>query len=65
MSGPVLVLNCGSSSVKYRLVQPASGESLADGVIEDIIAALSRHRWLFVVARNSSFTYKGRTVDVK
>jgi TolB-like protein/Tfp pilus assembly protein PilF len=38
---------------------------LADGVIEDIIAALSRHRWLFVVARNSSFTYKGRTVDVK
>ncbi|MCS0581182.1 winged helix-turn-helix domain-containing protein [Massilia pinisoli] len=38
---------------------------LADGVIEDIIAALSRHRWLFVVSRNSSFTYKGRTVDVK
>ncbi|PQO88552.1 CadC-family transcriptional regulator [Massilia phosphatilytica] len=38
---------------------------LVDGVIEDIIAALSRHRWLFVVARNSSFTYKGRTVDVK
>jgi TolB-like protein/Tfp pilus assembly protein PilF len=38
---------------------------LADGVIEDIIAALSRHRWLFVVARNSSFTYKGRTVDIK
>lgn len=38
---------------------------LADGVIEDIIAALSRHRWLFVVARNSSFTYKGRNVDVK
>jgi TolB-like protein len=38
---------------------------LADGVIEDIIAALSRHRWLFVVARNSSFMYKGRTVDIK
>lgn len=38
---------------------------LVDGVIEDIIAALSRHRWLFVVARNSSFTYKGRTVDIK
>ena len=36
MSGPVLVLNCGSSSVKYRLVQPASGESLADGVIERV-----------------------------
>lgn len=38
---------------------------LADGVVEDIIAALSRHRWLFVVARNSSFTYKGRTIDIK
>jgi len=37
----------------------------ADGVVEDIIAALSRSRWLFVIARNSSFTYKGRTVDVK
>jgi TolB-like protein len=37
----------------------------ADGVVEDIIAALSRIRWLFVIARNSSFAYKGRTVDVK
>jgi len=36
-----------------------------DGVVEDIIAALSRNRWLFVIARNSSFTYKGRAVDVK
>ena len=40
-------------------------EYFADGVVEDIIAALSRIRWLFVIARNSSFTYKGRTVDVK
>lgn len=38
---------------------------LADGVVGDIIAALSQYRWLFVVARNSSFTYKTRTVDVK
>ena len=37
----------------------------ADGVVEDIISALSRIRWLFVVARNSSFTYKDRMVDVK
>lgn len=37
----------------------------ADGVVEDIIIALSRIRWLFVIARNSSFTYKGRAVDVK
>jgi DNA-binding winged helix-turn-helix (wHTH) protein len=40
-------------------------EYFADGIVEDIIGALSRMRWLFVIARNSSFTYKGRTVDVK
>jgi len=40
-------------------------EYFADGVVEDITMALSRFRWLFVIARNSSFTYKGRTVDVK
>jgi TolB-like protein/DNA-binding SARP family transcriptional activator len=37
----------------------------ADGVVEEIITALSRMRRLFVIARNSSFTYKGRAVDVK
>ena len=37
----------------------------ADGVVEDIITALSRFRQLFVIARNSSFAYKGRSVDVK
>ncbi len=40
-------------------------EYFTDGVVEDIITALSRIRWLFVIARNSSFTYKGRAVDVK
>jgi TolB-like protein/Tfp pilus assembly protein PilF len=40
-------------------------EYFADGVVEDIISALSRMRWLFVIARNSSFIYKGRAVDVK
>jgi TolB-like protein len=40
-------------------------EYFADGMVEDIITALSRIRWLFVTARNSSFTYKGRAVDVK
>ena len=40
-------------------------EYFADGMVEDIITALSRIRWLFVIARNSSFTYKGRSVDVK
>jgi TolB-like protein len=36
-----------------------------DGVVEDIISAFSRMSWLFVIARNSSFTYKGKVVDVK
>ena len=40
-------------------------EYFADGVVEDITTALSRVAWLFVIARNSSFTYKGRAVDVK
>jgi TolB-like protein len=40
-------------------------EYFVDGVVEDIISALSRMSWLFVIARNSSFTYRGRTVDVK
>ncbi len=40
-------------------------EYFADGMVEDIITALSRIRWLFVIARNSSFTYKGRPVDVQ
>ena len=40
-------------------------EYFADGMVEDIITALSRFRSLFVIARNSSFTYKGKAVDVK
>jgi TolB-like protein len=40
-------------------------EYFVDGMVEEIITALSRIRWLFVIARNSSFTYKGKTVDVK
>jgi len=40
-------------------------EYFADGMVEEIITALSRIRWLFVIARNSSFTYKGQTADVK
>jgi adenylate cyclase len=46
-----------------------SGDSeqdyFADGITEDITTALSRLRWLFVIARNSTFTYKGRAVDVR
>src|SRR5262245_62939682 len=46
-----------------------SGDSeqdyFADGMAEEIITALSRCKWLFVIARNSSFTYRGKTVDVR
>jgi TolB-like protein len=40
-------------------------EYFTDGMVEEIVTALSRIRWLFVIARNSTFTYKGQSVDVK
>ena len=40
-------------------------EYFADGMVEEITTALSRFKWLFVIARNSSFTFKGKNVDVK
>ena len=40
-------------------------EYFADGIVDDILSALSRVRWLFVIARQSSFSYRGRAVDVK
>jgi adenylate cyclase len=43
----------------------AEQEYFSDGISEDLITAISRIRWLFVIARNSSFTYKGKPVDVK
>jgi TolB-like protein len=56
-------------SIAVLSFQNLSGEPeqeyFADGMVEEIITALSRIRWLFVIARNSSFTYKGRAVDVK
>ncbi|WP_223529028.1 winged helix-turn-helix domain-containing tetratricopeptide repeat protein [Pseudomonas sp. GL-R-19] len=56
-------------SITVLPFQNLSGDSeqeyFADGVVEDIIAALSRIRWLFVIARNSSFTYKGQAVDAQ
>jgi len=66
--GPVLTLP-DSPSIAVLPFRNLSGDVeqdyFADGVVEDIITALSRIRWLFVIARNSSFTYKGRTVDEK
>src|SRR5579863_2983626 len=43
----------------------AEQEYFADGIVEDIITGLARIKWLFVIARNSSFTYKGKAVDVR
>jgi adenylate cyclase len=43
----------------------AEQEYFADGMVDEIITELSRIRWLFVIARNSSFTYKGKAVDVR
>jgi len=40
-------------------------EYFVDGMVEEIITALSRIRWLFVIARNSSFTYKGQATDLR
>jgi TolB-like protein/class 3 adenylate cyclase len=67
-SGPALSLP-DKPSIAVLPFQNMSGdpeqEYFADGMVEEIISALSRIRWLFVIARNSSFTYKGQTVDVK
>jgi TolB-like protein/class 3 adenylate cyclase len=40
-------------------------EYFADGIVEDIVTGLSRIKWLFVIARNSSFIYKGKAIDVR
>jgi adenylate cyclase len=67
-SGPALTLP-DKPSIAVLPFQNMSGdpeqEYFADGMVEEIITALSRIRWLFVIARNSSFTYKGQPVDVK
>ena len=66
--GPALALP-DKPSIAVLPFQNMSGnpeqEYFADGMVEEIITALSRIRWLFVIARNSSFTYKGQSVDVK
>jgi len=67
-TGPSLTLP-DKPSIAVLPFQNMSGdpeqEYFADGMVEEIITALSRIRWLFVIARNSSFTYKGQSVDVK
>jgi len=67
-SSPALALP-DKPSIAVLPFQNMSGdpeqEYFADGIVEDIITGLSRIKWLFVIARNSTFTYKGRAVDVK
>jgi adenylate cyclase len=73
-AGPDRELDAGSlplpdkPSIAVLPFQNMSGdpeqEFFADGMAEEIITALSRYHWFFVIARNSSFTYKGRAVDV-
>jgi TolB-like protein/class 3 adenylate cyclase len=67
-SAPVLALP-DKPSIAILPFQNMSGdpeqEYFADGMVEEIITALSRIRWLFVIARNSSFSYKGQSPDVK
>ena len=56
-------------SIAVLPFQNMSGDTeqdyFADGMVDDIITELSRMRWLFVIARNSSFAYKGRAIDLK
>ena len=64
LSGECAVALPDKPSIAVLPFQNMSGdpeqEYFADGMVEDIITALSRMNWLFVIARNSSFTYKGR-----
>src|SRR5438477_961250 len=69
MPGPTTLPQREKPSIAVLPFQNMSGdpeqEYFVDGMVEEIITALSRIRWLFVLARNSSFTYKGQAVDVK
>src|SRR5262245_43275735 len=68
LEGPALPLP-DKPSIAVLPFQNMSGdpeqEYFVEGVVEEILTGLSRYRWLFVIARNSSFTYKGRSIDVR
>lgn len=68
-SGPVSPARPDKPSIAVLPFENMSGdpdqEYFADGITEDIITALSRSPWLFIIARNTTFTYKGESVDVK
>jgi TolB-like protein len=68
MKAPALALP-NKPSIAVLPFQNMSGDAeqdyFCDGMVDDIITGLSRIKWLFVIARNTTFTYKGRAVDVK
>ena len=67
-SGPALTLPDKPSIAVLPFVNlsgDAQQEYFVDGMVDEIITALSRIRWLFVIARNSSFAFKGQAIDVK
>jgi TolB-like protein/class 3 adenylate cyclase len=68
-TAPVALTLPDKPSIAVLPFQNMSGdpeqEYFVDGMVEEIVTALSRIRWLFVIARDSSFTYKGQAVDVK
>src|SRR5262249_7868229 len=60
---PGAAFDCGASLPKH---EPRSGPGIfRGGLTEDIITGLSRQRWFFVIARNSTFTYKSQAIDVR
>jgi len=68
MKAPALALP-NKPSIAVLPFQNMSGDAeqdyFCDGMVDDIITGLSRIKWLFVIARNTTFTYKGKSVDVK
>jgi TolB-like protein len=66
LQGPALPDKPSIAVLPFQNMSDDPGqEYFADGIVEDIITALCHIRWLFVIARNSSFIYKGRAVDMK
>src|SRR5712671_2720913 len=66
LSGPPLPDKPSIAVLPFQnLSDDPQQDYFADGIVEDIITALCHMRWLFVIARDSSFAYKGRTADVK
>lgn len=67
LAEPIALLNKPSIAVLpfLNLSDDPDQEYFTDGMVEDIITELSRSKLLFVISRNSSFTYKGKTVDIK